>query len=165
MVKLRLRRGGKKKQPHYRIVAADSRFPRDGRFLEIVGYYSPITKPKKLEIDARKALVWLKNGAQPTDTVRSLLSKKGIMTMWHEVRNGKTIEEVLPAEPVVEEMPVVEAPKVEEAPAEVEALAEETATEQPEAEETPEAPEESTEAPTDASAESGDAEEETKTEE
>ncbi|OQY28182.1 MAG: 30S ribosomal protein S16 [Candidatus Cloacimonetes bacterium 4572_55] len=98
MVKLRLRRGGAKKKPHYRIVVADSRSPRDGRFIEVIGYYSPITKPKKLELDVKKALVWLKNGAQPTDTVRSLLRKKGVMEMWHRVRLGATIEEVLPKE-------------------------------------------------------------------
>lgn len=109
MVRLRLRRGGKKKVPHYRIVAADSRFPRDGRFIEVIGFYSPVTNPKKLEIDAAKALKWLQYGAQPSDTVRGLLSKKGIMTMWHKVRLGATVEDVLPK--------VVEAPKATPAPA------------------------------------------------
>lgn len=114
MVKLRLRRGGKKKSPHYRIVATDSRYPREGRFLEILGYYCPVSNPKKLEIDARKALVWLQNGAQPTDTVKNLLSKKGIMKMWHEVRvNKKTIDDVLPTETEIKTKPTVHTPIVE----------------------------------------------------
>ncbi|MDD3999883.1 MAG: 30S ribosomal protein S16 [Bacilli bacterium] len=78
-VKLRLQRFGAKKRPYYRIVAADSRDPRDGRFIEILGTYHPIEKENTLKIDEEKALKWLNNGAQPTDTVRSLLSKMGIM--------------------------------------------------------------------------------------
>ncbi|NLD26137.1 MAG: 30S ribosomal protein S16 [Acholeplasmataceae bacterium] len=78
-VKLRLQRFGSKKQPYYRIVAADSRNPRDGRFLEIVGTYHPIQKENILKIDEEKAMKWLKNGAQPTDTVKSLLSRLGIL--------------------------------------------------------------------------------------
>jgi small subunit ribosomal protein S16 len=78
-VKLRLQRLGSKKQPYYRIVATDSRNPRDGRFIEIVGTYHPIEKENVLKIDEEKALKWLQNGAQPTDTVRSLLSKEGII--------------------------------------------------------------------------------------
>lgn len=83
-VKLRLRRSGSKKRPFYRIVAADSRAPRDGRFIEIVGHYNPLTTPAEVKIDADKALAWLHNGAQPSDTVRTLLSKEGIMTRFHE---------------------------------------------------------------------------------
>lgn len=126
MVRLRLRRGGSKKKPHYRIVATDSRYPRDGRFIEIIGYYSPVTTPKKLHIDAEKALTWLKNGAQPSDTVRSLLKQKGIMEMWHKVRHGATFEEVLPKveeqpEPeTASEEPQAEAPTTAEAAAPVE---------------------------------------------
>ena len=78
-VKLRLKRGGAKQRPFYRIVAADSRSPRDGRFIEIIGTYNPIPENYEVKIDEEKALNWLKNGAQPTDTVRSLLSKNGIM--------------------------------------------------------------------------------------
>ncbi len=121
MVRLRLRRGGKKKLPHYRIVAADSRFPRDGRFIEVIGFYSPVTNPKKLEIDAAKALKWLKSGAQPSDTVRSLLSRKGIMTMWHKVRLGAAMEDVLPKVSDVSQAtpaPVATVAPVEFAPAE-----------------------------------------------
>ena len=79
MVKIRLRRMGAKKQPTYRFVVADSRSPRDGRFLEILGHYNPRTEPKTLEVDAEKAKAWLAKGAQPTLTVRRLFAEKGIM--------------------------------------------------------------------------------------
>lgn len=78
-VKLRLKRGGSKQRPFYRIVAADARSPRDGRFIDTVGTYNPIPSNYEVTIDEEKALYWLSNGAQPTDTVRSLLSQKGIM--------------------------------------------------------------------------------------
>ncbi len=78
-VKMRLRRMGQKKAPFYRIVVADSRYPRDGRFIEQVGYYNPMTDPAEVVIDAEKAAQWLKNGAQPTDTVRALLKKQNII--------------------------------------------------------------------------------------
>ena len=77
MVKIRLRRMGAKKAPFYRIVVADSRYPRDGRFIEEIGYYNPMTEPAVIKIDADKAKQWIANGAQPTDTVRSLLKKSG----------------------------------------------------------------------------------------
>ena len=77
MVKIRLRRMGAKKAPFYRIVVADSRYPRDGRFIEEIGYYNPIAEPVVLNVDAEKARTWMKNGAQPTDTVRALLKKSG----------------------------------------------------------------------------------------
>lgn len=86
MVKLRLTRMGSHKRPFYRIVAASSAAPRDGRFIEIVGTYNPVAEPAIIEIDEEKVLKWLNNGAQPTDTVRSLLSKKGIMTKFHEAK-------------------------------------------------------------------------------
>ncbi len=76
-VKIRLRRTGAKKQPSYRVVVADSRFPRDGRFIEEIGYYNPLTEPVTISIDAEKAKKWIANGAQPTDTVRALLKKSG----------------------------------------------------------------------------------------
>ena len=78
-VKLRLKRMGSKAKPFYRIVAADSRSPRDGKFLEIVGTYDPIKGADKVTVSEEKALKWLNNGAIPTDTVRSILSKQGIM--------------------------------------------------------------------------------------
>ena len=77
-VKIRLTRLGSKKAPFYRVVVADSRFPRDGRFVEEIGYYNPLTEPAEIKIDADKAQKWLKNGAQPTDTVNSLLKKAGV---------------------------------------------------------------------------------------
>ncbi len=79
MVKIRLRRMGAKKQPTYRFVVADSRSPRDGRFIEILGHYNPRTEPKTLEVDAEKAKEWLAKGAQPTSTVQRLFAEKGIM--------------------------------------------------------------------------------------
>ena len=79
MVKIRLRRMGAKKAPFYRIVVADSRAPRDGAFLDEIGYYNPISEPVELVIDAERAQKWLSNGAQPTDTVRGLLKKKEII--------------------------------------------------------------------------------------
>ena len=78
-VKLRLKRGGSKQRPFYRIVAADARSPRDGRFIDSIGTYNPIPAEYEVNIDEEKAMYWLSNGAQPTDTVRSLLSQKGIM--------------------------------------------------------------------------------------
>ncbi|MBR0137578.1 MAG: 30S ribosomal protein S16 [Erysipelotrichaceae bacterium] len=84
MVKLRLTRMGAKKQPSYRIVAADSRAPRDGRFIDIVGFYNPRLNPAEIKIDEEKVMFWLNNGAQPTDTVRALLSKQGVMKKFAE---------------------------------------------------------------------------------
>ena len=83
-VKLRLKRMGSKQRPFYRIVAADSRSPRDGKFIENVGYYDPMKQPAVVKIDDELAIKWLKNGAMPTDTVRSLLSQAGIMKKYHE---------------------------------------------------------------------------------
>lgn len=78
-VKIRLRRMGAKKSPFYRIVVADSRFPRDGRFIEEVGYYNPMTEPADLKVEGEKVKKWIANGAQPTDTVKSLLKKNGVL--------------------------------------------------------------------------------------
>lgn len=77
MVKIRLRRMGAKKTPFYRIVVADSRYPRDGRFIEEIGTYDPTTSPSTVKVDAERAQAWIKTGAQPTDTVRALLKKAG----------------------------------------------------------------------------------------
>ena len=79
MVKMRLRRMGAKKAPFYRVVVADGRSPRDGRFIEEIGYYNPLTNPVEIKIDADKAKTWLANGAQPTETVKALLKKSGIV--------------------------------------------------------------------------------------
>lgn len=78
-VKIRLRRMGAKKAPFYRIVVADSRYPRDGRFIEKIGYYDPMKNPAEVKIDAEKVHKWISHGAQPTDTVKSLLKKNNII--------------------------------------------------------------------------------------
>jgi small subunit ribosomal protein S16 len=79
MVKIRLRRMGAKKAPYYRIVVADARSPRDGRCIEEIGTYNPLTEPATVTVDVEKAQTWIKNGAQPTDTVRGLLKKAGVL--------------------------------------------------------------------------------------
>ncbi len=79
MVKIRLKRMGQKKAPFYRVVVADGRYPRDGRFIAEIGYYNPMTNPAEVKIDADQAKKWLANGAQPTETVRALLKKDGII--------------------------------------------------------------------------------------
>lgn len=79
MVKIRLKRMGSKKKPFYRLVVADSRSPRDGRFIEEIGYYNPMTEPEDIKIDAEKVQKWISNGAQPTDRARDLFKKTGIL--------------------------------------------------------------------------------------
>ena len=88
-VKLRLKRMGAKQKPFYRIVAADSRSPRDGRFIETVGTYNPVLNPAEVKIDKEIALKWLNNGAEPTDTVKSLLKKEGILKEFNDAKKGK----------------------------------------------------------------------------
>ena len=78
-VKIRLRRMGAKKAPFYRVIVADERSPRDGKFIDEIGYYNPLTNPADIKIDAEKAQKWIENGAQPTETVKSLLKKSGIV--------------------------------------------------------------------------------------
>ncbi len=93
-VKLRLRRMGSKKHPFYRIVAADSRYQRDGRFLEICGYYDPMEKPFKLNVERDKIMKWLGNGAQMSETVESLLRKEGVVQEFNRAKHeGKQAEE------------------------------------------------------------------------
>jgi len=96
-VKLRLRRMGKKKQPIYKIVAADSRSPRDGKFLEAVGIYNPLTKPHTIELKEERVNYWLDNGAQPTNTVKSLFNQKGI-NLKRDLVKRKFSEEKIEAE-------------------------------------------------------------------
>ena len=96
-VKLRLKRMGGKQKPFYRIVAADSRFPRDGRFIESVGTYDPIKGKEVVTLDEAKVLTWLGNGAEPTDTVRNILSRQGIMKKYAESKKKtapKKVKEV-----------------------------------------------------------------------
>ena len=88
-VKLRLKRMGKKQKPFYRIVADDARSPRDGRFIETVGTYNPLKNPTEIKVDEEKALTWLNNGAQPTDTVRSILTESGIMKKYSDSKTKK----------------------------------------------------------------------------
>ena len=89
MVKIRLKRMGAKKAPFYLIVVADSRSPRDGAFIEKIGTYNPLTNPAEIKVDEELTLKWLNNGAVPTDTVRNLLSKAGVMKKFHDQKQGK----------------------------------------------------------------------------
>ena len=88
-VKIRLKRMGSKKRPFYRIVVADSRSPRDGRFIETVGTYNPLTDPGTVTLKEEKVMNWLNNGAQPSDTVRNILSRNGVMKKFHEAKFSK----------------------------------------------------------------------------
>jgi len=88
-VRIRLKRIGAHKSPFYRLVVSDSRSPRDGRFIEEIGTYNPLTKPATVNINEEQALKWLQTGAQASDTVRSLFSKAGIMTKFHELKLQK----------------------------------------------------------------------------
>ena len=88
-VKIRLKRMGAKKRPFYRLVAADSRSPRDGKFIENLGTYNPLTDPASINVKEEETLNWLSKGAQPTDTVKNILSKAGIMEKFHNMRKGK----------------------------------------------------------------------------
>lgn len=88
-VKIRLTRMGSKKKPFYRINVADSRTPRDGRFIETVGTYNPLTDPETVTLKEEKVMNWLNNGAQPSDTVRNILSRNGVMKKFHEAKFSK----------------------------------------------------------------------------
>ena len=88
-VKIRLKRMGAKKSPFYRIVVADSRSPRDGKFIKLLGTYNPLTTPAEIKINEELALEWLRNGAIPTDTVRNLFSEVGIMEKFHNAKKGE----------------------------------------------------------------------------
>jgi small subunit ribosomal protein S16 len=98
MVKIRLRRTGAKKQPHYRVVVADSKSPRDGKFIEVIGNYNPRTEPPTVEIDAERALYWLGAGAQPSAAVQRMFDKLGIMAQAAAVRRGEISVEQLAAQ-------------------------------------------------------------------
>jgi len=102
-VKIRLRRTGRKKLPTYRIVVADSRSPRDGKFIEVVGQYAPRQGDQALNLDTARVNHWLDNGAQPTDTVRSLLRKAGVLKARHETRLARKL--------TASAVPVAEAPE------------------------------------------------------
>ncbi len=140
-VKIRLMRVGKKKQPTYRVVVADGRSPRDGRFIEIIGQYAPRQDPSFCEIDAESALAWLRKGAQPTEQVQKLLTAQGVWAQY-EAERGKPADtklsrrgyntgKVKPPEKKVKEAPApAAAPVAEDAPAEAEAPAEEAPAEE-----------------------------------
>ena len=88
-VKIRLKRMGAKKAPFYRVIVADSRSPRDGRFIDTIGTYNPLTTPAEIKLNEESAIKWLNNGAIPTDTVKNLFSKAGIMEKFHNLKQGK----------------------------------------------------------------------------
>ena len=88
-VKIRLKRMGAKKAPFYRVIVADSRSPRDGRFIDTIGTYNPLTTPAEIKLNEESAIKWLNNGAIPTDTVKNLFSKAGIMKKYHNLKQGK----------------------------------------------------------------------------
>ncbi len=102
MVKIRLRRVGAKKQPHYRIVVADSKAPRDGKFIETIGHYNPRTEPVTMEVDTERALYWLGVGAQPSEAVKRMLDKLGILAQAAAIKRGEVpvARATPPAEPV-----------------------------------------------------------------
>lgn len=95
MVKIRLRRTGAKKKPHYRVVAADSQAPRDGRFIEILGHYNPRTDPVTFSIHEDRVLHWLSVGAQPTDTVKKLLENMGTLDKFAQLKDGTELDQLL----------------------------------------------------------------------
>jgi small subunit ribosomal protein S16 len=133
MVKIRLRRMGKKKQPTYRVVVTDSRSPRDGRFIETIGFYNPRTEPPTVQIEEDRALYWLSQGAQPSDAVARLLRNKGTLDRFARLKEGEDLESLLAevaaeavvVEEVVEEIVAEEAIPVEEEPVEEATLVEE----------------------------------------
>ena len=133
MVKIRLRRVGTKKQASFRVVIADSRAPRDGRFIEKIGFYNPRTEPETLQIDEARALYWLQVGAQPTESVTRLLTTNGTLARFERLRQGEELEALVAeaeaeAEAEGEDVEVEEAQPIEEE-AEAEETAEETAAE------------------------------------
>lgn len=93
-VRIRLQRKGARHMAFFRIVAADSRSPRDGRFIEQLGYYDPLKEPPDVKVDTDKVIGWLSKGAQPSETVKALLSRVGILETWHEVRKGRPLDEL-----------------------------------------------------------------------
>ena len=132
MVRIRLRRVGAKKQPHYRVVVADSHAPRDGKFIEVIGHYNPRTEPPTVEIDAERALYWLSVGAQPSEAVRRMLDKMGVIAHAEAIKRGEVppgtaVPEPEEEAPEVEEEEEAEAEEVEEAEEEAEPEGEEAA--------------------------------------
>ncbi len=138
-VRIRLRRLGKKKSPFFRFVATDSRTPRDGRFIEMLGWYNPIEKPATVKIDVEKTLEWLKRGAEPSDTVRSLYQQIGLWNIWEQVQKGEEPSDLTVTERITErskrrkgQKAVAKAEAAEKAEKEEAAPAEEKAVEEAE---------------------------------
>jgi len=112
---------GRKKRPFYRIVIADQRKPRDGRSIEEIGYYDPQADPPVIQVDAERALAWLQNGAQPSDTARSLLRAKGILRQFDAIKKGQPLPEETPAEMPEQDQEQEAEPEAEAETAEAEA--------------------------------------------
>jgi small subunit ribosomal protein S16 len=134
MVKIRLRRTGAKKQPSYRVVVTDSRTPRDGRFIEIIGYYIPTTQPTTVKVQEDRVLYWLSVGAQPTDPVRKILKNLGTLDKFARLKEGADLEQLLAEATASRESGAAQAQKPEKEaaatePPEVMAATEETASE------------------------------------
>jgi small subunit ribosomal protein S16 len=134
MVKIRLRRVGAKKQPSYRVVVADSRSPRDGRFIETIGFYNPRTEPQTVEIKEDRALYWLSRGAQPTDAVAGLLTRQGTMDRLVRYKSGESLD-VLLAEAAAAREQLAEEVEAADLQVEAEEIAEAAEAEVTEAEE------------------------------
>jgi small subunit ribosomal protein S16 len=134
MVKIRLRRVGAKKQPSYRVVVADSRSPRDGRFFETIGFYNPRTEPQTVEIKEDRALYWLSQGAQPTDAVAGLLTRQGTMDRLARYKSGESLD-VLLAEAAAAREQLAEEAEAADLQVEAEEIAEAAEAEVAEAEE------------------------------
>jgi small subunit ribosomal protein S16 len=133
MVKIRLRRVGAKKQPSYRVVVADSRSPRDGRFIETIGFYNPRTDPPTVEIKEERALYWLSQGAQPTEAVAGLLKRLGTMERLARLKSGESLDVLLSEAAAARQQPTEEA-SAPEMQAEAQHIAEVAETETAEAE-------------------------------
>jgi len=120
--RIRLRRTGKKKQPHYRLVVAPAAAPRDGRFIEILGHYNPRSDPPEVRVNSERALLWLRRGAQPTDTARAVLARSGVWSLFRPQPAASSAAEEA-AVPTAREAAAAAAPALgEEAPPEPEAL-------------------------------------------
>jgi len=130
MVKIRLRRTGTKKKPSYRVVVTDSRMPRDGRFIEIIGHYNPRTEPVTVQIHEDRVLHWLSVGAQPTDTVRSLLKNSGTLERFARLKAGEDMEKLLADAQKTRQKNRAQADESEEVAATAAATAEETPAEE-----------------------------------
>jgi len=110
MLKIRLRRVGAKKQPSYRVVVADSRSPRDGRLVEVIGFYNPRTDPPTVKFEEERALYWLSRGAQPTEAVAGFLKSRGTLDRFARLKQGEDLEDLLQEAAEADQAPVPETP-------------------------------------------------------